>query len=467
MADAGPRRSRKGTRSRGSAGGRRRPGAAERSETASGVGSEPPSSALGSESAASGRPSLKSLVHELRRGGPEARAEAAARIGRLGAKARKAAPYVVRALRKDDDEAVRLRCAQALGRLGDPSAAPALLDLLEGRGKDRSRDAKTLSGAAAKALKKIGPPVVPHLFAALGRKGLRRKALRLLKSVPPAPGGEAVDAFASLLEEADESLACEAVDALAVHGAAAVPCLLAAVADEREAVYSRGLGALRGMGKAAVPPLARALGSASARARASAARALGSIAKHVGQRPVARVLDRLLDALVDGDPLVRSSAAQALGNLGEHEQRVLPPLVKALGDEDASVSMQVVLAILALAQDKAALVERMVAVLEGSRRVYTRVGSCMVLMHLGADAKAAVPALVAALDDAAAEVREYAHLALQTIRTPSMRLEVIRTASMRLRVVSPDEARPAPKKPRAPRKRTARTAQRRRGPRRR
>ena len=70
--------------------------------------------------------------------------------------------------------------------------------------------------------------------------------------------------------------------------------------------------------------------------------------------------------------------------------------------------------------------------------------------------------LVAALGDPSAEVREYAHLALQAIRTPSMRLEVIRTASLRLKVVDPPpmsgefEAAPKPKSKRkgsAPRRR--------------
>jgi hypothetical protein len=80
----------------------------------------------------------------------------------------------------------------------------------------------------------------------------------------------------------------------------------------------------------------------------------------------------------------------------------------------------------------------MIDVLEGRANTYTRVGACMVLMHLGTDAKAAVDALVDALEDSAPEVREYAHLALNAIRTPSMRLKVIRTASMRLKVAEPD-----------------------------
>ena len=103
--------------------------------------------------------------------------------------------------------------------------------------------------------------------------------------------------------------------------------------------------------------------------------------------------------------------------------------------------------------------ERMIGVTGSSPAAITRVGACMILMHLGKDAKAAVPHLVKALESKSTEVREYAHLALQAIRTPSRRREVIRTASMRLKVVDDDdeESDEGPKAPRR-RKRQARGA---------
>lgn len=435
-------------------------------------GSEPASEGLtGSESEAKdGRPSLRGLVGDLRKGDEATRLAAAKNLGGLGSRARKAVPYLAKALSSDDVEAVRFQSARALGQIGANAArgVPALLRALGEGKKDRSRDTKSVSGAAARAIKRIGAASVPHLISALADDDQRKPAARILKSMPFTDGAEVREAFEELLDGKDNRATLAALSALGGHGEQALSLMLLATASSDEETSKHGLLALRALGKSGVSPLAKALDEDQVRVRASAARALGSIAKHVSQKAVSRMMHRLVDALNDDDPLVRSSAVAALANLTEFEDRVLPHLIQALGDEDAGVDLQAVMAILHITSDRKALTERMIGVLERSKNAYTRVGCCMLLMHMGPDAKAAVDALIEAVEgDSAPEVREYANLALQAIRTPSMRLQVIRTASLRLKVVDEEDPKKnAPKKkPRSAKRKPA--ARRSSGPRRR
>jgi HEAT repeat protein len=304
-----------------------------------------------------------------------------------------------------------------------------------------------VAGAAARAIKRIGSPAVPHLLNALEVDALRRRAARLLRSVPPSGDKAERESMAELLDLESARPAIAAVDALGEHGAKGVPLLLQAAGDGPKEVGRRAMRALRTIGKPAVTTLAKALNDKKASVRACAAASLSDIARKVSQRPVSRMIHRLKDATEDKDPVVRNAAVEALSQLTDYPDRVLPPLVAALGDKEASVSLQAVMAVLKVGSDREDVAEQMIEVL-GKRRSsdYCRVGACMVLMHLGADAKTAMPALVKALDDESAEVREYAHLALSAIRTPSMRLNVIRTASMRLKAVDDPPKKRAAKK---------------------
>ncbi len=429
-----------------------------RSRTASKTTSETPSGVSGSqltgsdaEPGADGKPSLKQLLKDLRRGDDQTREAAVKSLATLGPKARRAVPYVAKALASDDSEAVRFQCARTLGQLGEHAmrGIPALLRALGEGKKDRTRNSKSVAGAAARAIKRIGAPAVPHLIASLEDESLRRRAGRILGSIPDVDDLKAREAFDELLLKKDKRAALTALTAVSEHEDKAIPILLRATACGDDEVSKQGLLCLRAMGKSAVPPLAKALNDVQPRVRAGAARALGTIAKHASQKAVSRMTHRLVDSAIDdADPLVRSSAVQALSNLTDFEEQVLPHLIAALGDEDAGVGLQAIMGILAVSQDKRATATKIVEVLESSRSKYTRVGCCMVLMHLGQDAREAVDALVETVEeDTAPEVREYANMALQAIRTPSMRLQVIRTASMRLKVVDEeDEPKKGPKK---------------------
>lgn len=387
--------------------------------------------------------SLAELLKELKSSSAKKREAAAHELGRLGPKAKRAASALATLL-EDEEERVRLRAARALGKIGPGAVAavPALaLCLKQTGGKDKSRDETTVAGVAVRALKRIGAPAWPGLLAVFDDKDLRRRAGRVLRSIEPKADEETHAAVEELLEVGREEAAEAALAVLSRHGASGVPFLLRfATADDAPELQDLAEDALEAIGKDAVPGLASALEDPDVDLRLSAARNLCRIAREVSQRAVARVCSRLEDALDDEDVSVRLQAVDALAALTEYASRAEPSLIVALGDSDSRVGLAAVMALLDLAEDKQGLAERMVKVLQGRRESeFTRVGACMVLMHLGPAAKEAVPALLKAVEDPSTEVREYAHLALQAIRTPSMRVSVIRTASLRLKVVDEDE----------------------------
>ena len=382
--------------------------------------------------------SLSELTRDLESSSAKRRESAAHGLGQLGAKAKRTVPKLAELL-TDPEERVQLRAARALGKIGPAASAavPALaLTLKQTGGKDRSRDETTVAGVAVRALKRIGSPAWPGLLGVFDDKDLRRRAARVLRSIEPRADEKTEAAIEDLLEVGREDAAEAAVAVLARHGEAAVPLLLRfATADDAPELQDQAEDALEAIGKDAVPGLASALDEGDVDLRLSAVRNLGRIARTVSQRAVAKVCSRLEDALDDDDVGVRLLAVDALGALTEYGSRAQQPLIVALGDTDSRVGLAAVMALLDLADDRVVLAKRMVEVLEGRELEFTRVGACMVLMHLGPTAKESVSALLKALEDRSTEVREYAHLALQAIRTPSMRISVIRTASLRLKVV--------------------------------
>jgi hypothetical protein len=200
-------------------------------------------------------------------------------------------------------------------------------------------------------------------------------------------------------------------------------------------VNEKLLQALAKVGARAASPVLEVLSDTRWTARWAALAALQRIALRDDAVDAAAILPRLVEALEDEKPRVRAKAVEAIAALRKAKDAALPALIKALGDQDAEVSRLAVMHVLELGLDPKELTERLVEVLTSKRSVYLRVGVLTVLLHLGKNAKAAVPYLIEALEDPAAEVREYANLALTAIRTPSMRLQVIRTASMRLKAI--------------------------------
>ena len=385
--------------------------------------------------------SLAELRADLTSRSARKREAAAHGLGKLGSKARPAVPALARLL-EDEEERVQLRAARAIGKIGPAaaSAVPALVKALGGAKGSSKSDETSLPSVAVRALKRIGAEAWPGLLAGFQDPAQRKRIARLLAAIEPQADAPTLAAVETLLEPGLEEAAELVLSVLKRHGAAAVPLILPfAGADDAPELQDLAEETLEGLGKEAAPALASALVNPDPGLRLAAAKCLTRIAQEVSQRAVAKVCARLEAALGDADLTVRLQVVDALGALSEYATRAEPALIQALGDTESRVSLAAVMALLDISSDKNKLAERMVEVLEEERGEFIRVGACMVLMHLGPVAKHCVPALLKAVEDPATEVREYAHLALQAIRTPSMRVSVIRTASLRLKVVDEDD----------------------------
>ncbi|HBP22385.1 MAG TPA: hypothetical protein DEA08_31965, partial [Planctomycetes bacterium] len=162
------------------------------SSGAFGIDSEP--SAVGKGEVA-GR-SLAQLKKDLGSSSARKREAAVHLLGKLGPGAA-AAAGALGGLLGDESDAVRLRAARALGKIGPGAveAVPALVEALAGDDEDD----KSLSGVCAKALKRIGPLAWPGLLDVLDDKRLRRKAAKVLRSIPPGDDAETLEAMEALL----------------------------------------------------------------------------------------------------------------------------------------------------------------------------------------------------------------------------------------------------------------------------
>ncbi len=158
--------------------------------------------------------------------------------------------------------------------------------------------------------------------------------------------------------------------------------------------------------KGAIPELRKALKEdMNAGVRFVAALALGSVCR--GSNNPEAVAD-LAQALKDSDAKVRTYAAMALGQLGEWAKEAVPALTAAL--KDLEVRVEVAEALLWIEPDNATAATALVEVLarSGSNGHH----AMTVLQMHGAKSKAAVPLLVQALGHREKEVRFMAAQAL-------------------------------------------------------
>jgi HEAT repeat protein len=270
-----------------------------------------------------------------------------------------AVPALIQAL-GDSDWDVRRAAAEALGKLGDPQAVPALIGALGEWGDLWSENVRR---AAAEALGKLGDPqAVPALIQALGDSDwdVRRAAAEALAKI----GTPAVPALIQALGDSDWDVRRAAAEALgAIGDPQAIPALIQALGDSGWDVRRAAAEALGAIGDPqAVPPLS-VWAHAGEDAARDALQTLGhpmldlpqAVAQVVAQgawgvliraltctqvREVvvglgAPAVPALIQALGDSDWDVRRAAAEALGKLGDPQ--AVPALIQALGDSDRDV----------------------------------------------------------------------------------------------------------------------------------
>ena len=258
----------------------------------------------------------EALIAALGYDDPELRKRAAHSLGHRGQ--REAVPHLLAALAgPEPDHGVRSRVYLALGRLGEPSAGPVLLDCLDREGREELR------GDCAAALGGVRSDRARARLIAVLDSGehvlVKRRAVDALGRYADAA---AVDALAAIaLADGESGLARHvlrrhSIAALGATGradaAAPLLALLGRVQTERHALpIVQALG--RTGAASARDPLTALLDRArSPRLRAALAVALAS----TGDRDSAGAMIRLL---ADPAPMVQLAAIRALEKHGQRE----------------------------------------------------------------------------------------------------------------------------------------------------
>lgn len=320
------------------------------------------------------------LAHAVHDPDQTVRLHALRALQMLGAGAKLAAPKLIAAL-KDSDGPNRVQILTVLQGLGETEhIVPVAADLL----KDKSVPIRL---SAVNLLSTQGNPALPHLIAALKDEDVSVRTAAVI-GIQRIPGDikEALPALVTLLKEGTPFQRRSAVTALGRVGEQALPTLLECLKDGENSVRSAAVLALRGMGpgaKKAVPTLAEmALNESNTVARRNAVLAIATIDPD-------KLTDLFANVKKHNDEKVRQSAYQALSF----------PIKKGMV---STIPAKVCLPILLEAtKDSAALI---------------RQNAVQGIGRLGADAKDAVPAVTALLDDPDARVRQAAQIALNQIK---------------------------------------------------
>jgi HEAT repeat protein len=348
-------------------------------------------------------------------------------LGRRGGAIEGAIPALIKQL-GDDSAMVRAHAAHALGQIGSAAkpAAEALAKLVFDKEAPVRREAirayrsirpgpEVSIPLFTKLFQTADPEVRIHVMAAMAEEGKEvvPALIEALKSEEAAywacvvlseigPDAEAaVPALVELFQSHEQPEVCrEAVLALAAIGpgaADAVPDLTGVLDDEDTLLDGPAVFALGSIGpkaKAAHPQV-RKLADAEGSPPFLKTVCLWALARMDpdDQELVREVVPQLVEALTAPEPRLRAAAARALIDLDPDPEILRPVMQKAL-EEASPEALNDMLDALASLGEKA--VPRLIKALE---REEVRAKAAAVIARIGPDAKATVPALIAALGD--------------------------------------------------------------------
>jgi HEAT repeat protein len=322
---------------------------------------------------------------------------------------------------KSPDPAVRDRAVEALSQKPGSEAGPRLLAALH------EPDPIVRQGAAKALGRMAWPRAVQPLAAALRDldPGVRKSAAEALKRIP-IPAKQAlplIEPFAAALRDPEPAVRILATELLGrLRQAKAAEPLIGALADSEPAVRAKAAGALGALGApGALGALATALADADAAVRAASVAALGQIP--VPKDKAAVTADALAAALNDAAVDVRRQAAATLKGLGE--PRAIQPLLAALKDGDTVVRSRSAAALgaIEIPKDKLATVVRALATALADADAGVRRSALGALQGLG-DPGAFEP-IARAVKDADRGIRLAAVEALGKMNVPENRLGAV------------------------------------------
>ncbi len=370
------------------------------------------------------------------------RRSAADALGNIGEKARSAIPALVEVL-DDIDPSVVAAAARATGQMGK-RASRATGDLTALLDHDDAR----VREAASVSLGNLGRRASKSAFDLNGRLSDPDPAVRAAAAVSLGQLGPRSDASITdlirVLGDEDDNVRDAASGALVRMGKKAVPQLVRALQNGNPIFLQAVVDTLGRIGPVAVPRLSEALleDRTPDIARGYAAMALAQIADRNDS-----VIATLTKALEDPSVNVRMSAAEALGHAGELAKPASAKLIEISIDSRESVLVREfsISALAKIAPGDAAVEEALVyAVSDGNPRIYEAAVNALLrsqgapdidsrvaqlineldggsataaeaLGLIGDEAKAAVPSLIRALENADPEIRATALVALERI----------------------------------------------------
>jgi HEAT repeat protein len=251
---------------------------------------------------------------------------------------------------KSQDLEIRRSAVVALGRIGDATATPALVESL---------DDESLAIDAANALGRIGDArAVDGLVNLIGNAdaSVRQAAISALNSLTVPSMSERI---IPLLDDPDPNVRESAVKIAGYFGyPESADALLELSRDENERVRCAAL-------------------------------------EHLPYVEDERTLDVLVHAMKEGTPNVRSAAARALGNMFAPE--VVQPLIEGLSDEDAWVRYFSARALGRVRSEDS--VEPLKRVVEKEKFNHVRIAALDSLGQIGGDAIAGIVAGLVRDDD--------------------------------------------------------------------
>jgi HEAT repeat protein len=311
----------------------------------------------------------------------------------------KALRQIDQALR-DPDEGVRRRMAGALAvaKRIEPETAPFLIAAF----RDTNPD---VSASAARAFTKIGVSSLPLLQTALHDKDprLRRGACMATGDIGPSARSNLQDLLRAL-SDFEPSVRYEAAFALArIDPGLDQPLVVLneALNDPDWLVRLNACNALillQQRGRVAIPSLLQHVVTDPDNAiRGIAARALGAI-----QVLDAQQVRQLAAALQDQEPLVRKSVADALGALAPEGTAAIPALAGALNDDVNFVRFAAAEALGHFGEAALPELEKLLK----STDIYSRQAAITAMREMKPLPAAAVPVLIASLEDRNASVSD-------------------------------------------------------------
>ncbi len=277
-----------------------------------------------------GESAVGPLIEALGDNNEDVRSRAVQVLGKIGN--RRAVKQIITLLR-DEDKHLRFFAAMALGAIGDQRALKPLIKAFCAGQLD-----------TAEPLKQFGEPAINLLIKIMLSINMNNDVRQRSAEALGAFGVQGIGPLIQALGHEEYEVRVNAGDALVPFGESAIDPLIEALGHTNEKVRGNAVGALGKIGSPrAINPLLTALGDNNEFVRRNCAFALcqilelhgiGAFARRNDLDRYERIIKTLISRLSDTSEVVRQAAAFSLSTIGAS---ALEALIKASNDVDENV----------------------------------------------------------------------------------------------------------------------------------